>query len=114
MNEAAGPAGGFVTICVLGEETTMAAQRSSFEKLQRERNKKTKAAAKRERRFDKDPGPAAGETAEQSAPDRGHELPAERLLELVEQLHNQYENKQIGYDEFEEKKADLLSRLPID
>ena len=91
----------------------MAAQRSSFEKLQRERNKKTKAAAKRERRFDKDAGPPAADT-EQAAPDRGHELPAARLLELVEQLHNQYESKQIGYDEFEEKKADLLARLPID
>ena len=91
----------------------MAAQRSSFEKLQRERNKKTKAAAKRERRFDKDSGPADAD-AVQTAPDQGHELPAARLLELVEQLHNQYENKQIGYDEFEEKKADLLSRLPID
>ena len=90
----------------------MAAQRSSFEKLQRERNKKSKAAAKRERRFDKDAGPT--DEAEQAAPNQGHELPAARLLELVEQLHNQYENKQIGYDEFEEKKAELFSRLPID
>ena len=42
----------------------MAAQRTSFEKLQRDRAKKAKAAAKREKRLDKSPDEEAEETVE--------------------------------------------------
>lgn len=90
----------------------MAAQRTSFEKLQRDRNKKAKAALKRERRQGTD-----GPEVTRSAPpvvDQGGELSATALLELIESIHKQYAAKQITAEEFEEKKADLLARLPID
>jgi hypothetical protein len=90
----------------------MAAQRTSFEKLQRDRNKKAKAAMKRERRQGTD-GP---ETVREDVVvvDQGGELSAPALLELIESIHKQYAAKTITAEEFEEKKAELLARLPID
>lgn len=88
------------------------AQRTSFDKLQRDRAKKAKQAAKRELRLNKDEnGP------EVEAPvlvPEGGELTAGELLQLIEQIHRQFEAKQIDFEEFEERKADLMARLPID
>ncbi len=90
----------------------MAAQRTSFEKLQRDRAKKAKQALKRERR-------QSGETTvrnEEPAPlpPEGGELSAAELLEQIELIHRQLEDKTIDFEEFEERKADLMARLPID
>jgi hypothetical protein len=91
----------------------MGAQRTSFAKLQRERAKKAKAAAKRERRLEKDNDSAA--PADELPPvGEGGELSAAQLLERVEQIHRQFEAKQISHEDYEERKADLLARLPID
>ncbi|HEV2810464.1 MAG TPA: hypothetical protein VGV93_08735 [Acidimicrobiales bacterium] len=92
----------------------MGSQRTSFAKLQRDRAKKAKAAAKREVRQDR-----LGDTEDpevvEAVPDDGvHELSAPELLALIEHIHHQYDAKQITLDDFEERKADLLSRLPID
>ena len=46
--------------------------------------------------------------------DAGGELSAPALLELIEQIHKQLDDETITFEEFEEKKADLLARLPID
>ncbi|MDQ3980882.1 MAG: hypothetical protein M3314_15260 [Actinomycetota bacterium] len=93
----------------------MAGQRTTFNKLQRERAKKAKAAAKRERRQDRDSG-ATPETAAADtltlAPDE--QLSAPRLLELIESIHKQFEAGTLSYEEFEEKKTELLARLPVD
>ena len=96
----------------------MGAQRTSFEKLQRDRAKKAKAASKREKRQGKGE-PDEVEAAE--APDTealladdGHELTAGELLALVEELHRQYEAKEIEFDDFEERKIELLQRLSVD
>lgn len=94
----------------------MAGQRTTFSKLQRERAKKAKAAAKRERRQDRlsgveaDPGGADTLTL---APDEV-ELSAPRLLELIESIHKQFEAGTLSYEDFEEKKTELLARLPVD
>lgn len=91
----------------------MGSQRTSFAKLQRDRAKKAKAAAKREMRQDRSVAP--DDDAEVDLASEGdHELSAPELLALIEQIHNQYEAKQISQEDFEERKADLLSRLPID
>jgi hypothetical protein len=91
----------------------MGSQRTSFAKLQRDRAKKAKAAAKRETRLERvDPDEA--EPIEVAPDDGTHELSAPELLVLIEQIHNQYDAKQISLDDFEERKADLLARLPID
>ena len=98
----------------------MSAQRTSFEKLQRDRAKKAKAAAKREKRLDREPGGPLSVDPTEDAPesvtvsDYGPELSAADLLQLVESLHTQFEAKTISYETFEEQKAELFGRLPID
>jgi hypothetical protein len=90
----------------------MGAQRTSFAKLQRDRAKKAKAAQKRERRQ------SGGEDQVTETPtvvvDDGGELSAPVLLQLIEEIHRQFDAKEISFEEFEEKKIDLLARLPID
>lgn len=92
----------------------MATQRTSFAKLQRDRAKKAKAAMKRERRL---AARRAAQTQTENPPvqhDEGGELSAAALLEQIELIHKQFDAKEISFEEFEEKKADLLARLPID
>jgi hypothetical protein len=89
----------------------MASQRTTFEKLQRERNKRAKQAAKRERRHDRtgaEDGPERGPVGDDSAED---------LLDQIAALHEAFEAKQIDFDTFEEQKLELFERLaslPID
>lgn len=105
----------------------MSAQRTSFEKLQRDRAKKAKAAAKRERRQERDASaPPTGPRTEivldddrestnvVTVSDFGPELSAADLLQLVESLHRQFDEGTISYETFEEQKAELFGRLPID
>ena len=93
----------------------MATQRTSFTKLQRDRAKKAKAAAKRERRLER-----AAEARENAASDDESEtstegpISAAELLHEIEVTHQRFEAKLMTYEEFEEKKAELLARLPID
>ncbi|GAC1596486.1 MAG: hypothetical protein NVS3B21_20320 [Acidimicrobiales bacterium] len=92
----------------------MVTQRTSFAKLQRDRDKQAKAAAKRDRRQDRQAGVAPIEEPELLLDDSGKELTASELLALVESVHRQFDNKEIDFETFEEKKAMLLSRLPVD
>jgi len=95
----------------------MAVQRTSFEKLQRDRAKKAKAAAKREKRLDKtEPG---DETTEDvlSVPTTlaaGEELSADALLKMVAELHEQFESEKISFEEFEDRKTELFALLSVD
>ena len=93
----------------------MATQRTSFTKLQRDRAKKAKAAAKREKRQEraaeaKNPS----EELDDVVVSTEGPISAAELLAEIELTHQRFEAKEIGYDEFEEKKAELLGRLPID
>jgi hypothetical protein len=91
----------------------MAAQRTSFEKLQRDRAKKAKAAAKREKRLDKTPDEPSDELEPlTSAP--GTELSAGELLARVEEIHRLFEAKKLSFEDFEEQKADLMARISVD
>ena len=87
----------------------MATRRTSFGKLQRDRAKQAAQAAKRERRIER----ANEEPGEIEIPTEGEVSPAV-LLGLIEQIHKQFEAKQIDFEEFEEKKAELLARLQVD
>ncbi|MDQ2647919.1 MAG: hypothetical protein M3Z03_00030 [Actinomycetota bacterium] len=91
----------------------MAAQRTSFEKLQRDRAKKAKAAAKREKRLEK---PEAEEGEETTLPPLGDgvELTAAELLARVEEIHRLFDEKKITFEDFEEQKADLMARISVD
>jgi hypothetical protein len=96
----------------------MATQRTSFTKLQRDRAKKAKAAAKRERRLERsaEARTASDETGVETGVEENHEGPisAAELLHEIEVTHQRFEAKLMSYEEFEEKKAELLARLPID
>ena len=88
----------------------MASQRTSFDKLQRDRAKKAKAAAKREKRLE---GDAEPEAEEATAP-AGNDIPADEVLKRLEELHARYDAEQIEFEEFEKARAELLARLTVD
>ena len=92
----------------------MAAQRTSFEKLQRDRAKKAKQAAKREKRLDKTPEEGAEDEASWPPSEPGTELSAAELLARVEEIHRLFEAKKISFEDFEEQKADLMARISVD
>ncbi len=93
----------------------MGASRTSFAKLQRDRAKKAKAAAKRERRLTGETEVDTEETSTdvESLPE-GEELSADQLLRLVEELHADFEAKRIDFDTFEERKMELFARITVD
>jgi len=92
----------------------MATQRSSFSKLQRDRDKQAKATVKRERRQNRDAGVENEEVAAGSsvAPLATDESAAEILL-AVEQLHRDFDARTIDFEMYEKRKAELLSRLKV-
>ena len=85
----------------------MANRRTTFGKLQRERDKKEKALIKAERRVarleDKGEVRAEPATGDQDA-----------LLEALADLHRRFEDGGISIDEFEERRDQLTSRLRVD
>jgi CspA family cold shock protein len=84
-------------------------QRSSFGKLELERAKKAKAAAKRERRHDRSEADVT-EPELPSAPKPS----ADEVLRQIQDLHADFEAKVIDFETFEEKKAQLFAKLSID
>ena len=103
----------------------MAGSRTTFEKLQRDRAKKAKADAKRAKRMGKTPesGPLVYEDEEVAVVDDNAaqldgnldlEISAADLLRLVEELQAKFDNDEIDFDEYEERKIELLARLPME
>ena len=95
----------------------MSAQRTSFGKLERDRAKKARAAAKRERRQGRSSEPA--DEPEHSGPTTGRADAAgadstAEVLEHLASIHERFEAGSISYEELEERKAELLARLEID
>jgi ATPase subunit of ABC transporter with duplicated ATPase domains len=92
----------------------MAAQRTSFEKLQRDRAKKAKQAAKREKRLEKGNEEETDELTPLAPAEPGTELSAGELLARVEEIHRLFDDKKISFEDFEEQKADLMARISVD
>jgi len=86
----------------------MGTQRSSFEKRERDRNKKARAAAKRDKRFDKTPGEDDTPESTIGAADTA------AVLEAVAILHQRFDDEEIDFEAFEEMKAELMSRLTVE
>ncbi len=83
----------------------MATRRSTFGKQDRERAKKAKAAATRERRFDRS-------TDEETDSERPvGEYTAEELLREIESLHQDFDANRISFEDFEERKLELFEQL---
>jgi hypothetical protein len=92
----------------------MGAQRTTFDKLQRDRAKKAKQAAKRERRQEKATENGEENDADISLPAGEGALTAAELMQQVEAITRRLEAGTISLEDFEDAKADLMERLPID
>lgn len=87
----------------------MASRGTTFAKQDRDRAKKAKAAIKRERRETK--GDEGGEETT-PAPVVDESANAE-IMRQVEELHQRYADKQIDFEEFDEKRAELMARITV-
>ena len=93
----------------------MSTNRPSFEKRERDRQKKAKAAAKRDKRLagktdelGPDGEPIEGEAVVAPSPASVDES---SILQRLEDLHKRYDDEQISFDDFEEQRAALLEQL---
>ncbi|HVC68767.1 MAG TPA: hypothetical protein VNC61_00750 [Acidimicrobiales bacterium] len=91
----------------------MATQRTSFNKLQRDRDKQEKAAAKRDRRQSRATA-TDGEQVPGESVVTGNEPSAQELLDEVEKVHRQFDAGDIDFETYENTKTLLLSQLPVD
>ena len=90
----------------------MAKSRATFGKLQRERDKKAKAADKRERRVARPSEAESQATATNGEPSRDYD--EGRLLEALAALHQSFESGTMSADEFELRREELTSRIRVD
>jgi hypothetical protein len=83
----------------------VATRRSTFGKQDRERQKKARAAEKRERRHDRTSQPDNDEpvVTTDATPDQ--------LLREIEVLHARFDAKAIDFETFEERKLELFTQL---
>ena len=84
----------------------MGNQRTTFGKLQRERDKKAKALEKAEKRAARQ-----AEAGTKSDDDEGQKVDQDALLEALADLHQRFEAKAISIDEFEERRDQLTQLL---
>jgi len=74
--------------------------------------KKAKAAAKRERKLDKDGFEI--DDAEDAVEDTGPKVSNEEIMQRVADLHARYDDGQMDLDTFDEERANLMSMMVID
>lgn len=91
----------------------MSARRPSFDKRERDRAKKAKAAAKREKRLDKGTDEEGGE---ETAADEATSTATDQasVLAELEALHKRYDAEEIEFEDFEEQRTALLERLNVE
>lgn len=86
-----------------------------FQKRMREKAKQDKQRAKRARKEDRaaeaaeaaESGDGGGDGEDAAAP------PQPQVLDQLAALHKQFEDDQIDFDEFEERKQELLAQLQV-
>ena len=83
----------------------MATKRTTFAKTQRERDKKAKAEAKREKRLTR--------SEEEPEVDTGHQDDPQRVMLELAQLHERYESGLVSLDDFVARREELQSRMVI-
>ena len=88
----------------------MATQRTSFAKRERDRAKKAKAAAKREARLERRQDEGDDEEEFDTQPTES----AEVIMEKLAKLHEAFDDNKIEFEDFEEQKAELMARMPIE
>ena len=87
----------------------MAKNKESFDRRQRALAKKAKANAKRERRLTKDDDDT-DKPAEPSTPS----VAQDDVLARLAQLHAQFEDEAISFDDFETRREELLAQLTVE
>jgi hypothetical protein len=92
----------------------MATRRTTFGKQERERAKKAKAAAKRDRRLEANEETASPDDGEGPPPVQHDKESIAELFAAIDQLHRRFEAQEIEHREFEKQKVELLAKLPID
>lgn len=85
----------------------MAKNRESFERRQRERAKKAKAEAKRERRL-------SGGSVPVTRPATEPMVDQDAVIGKLAELHAAFENDEISFDDFDARRSELLTRLQVD
>ena len=85
----------------------MATKRTTFGKLQRERDKREKQQAKRDRRA------AASSEERAPAPSRTPAQEQERIIEQLARLHERYDEGGMSLDDFEQQRDELTRRLQV-
>ncbi|MFO7279067.1 MAG: hypothetical protein C0P77_001565 [Thermoanaerobacterales bacterium] len=86
----------------------MSRRRTTFGKLQRDRDKQAKQRAKQQRRAERAELSAAAEDA--PAP----EVDESTVLAQLADLHAAFDDGRISFDDFEARRAELTSQLRID
>jgi hypothetical protein len=86
----------------------MAKARATFAKRERDRAKRERADMKRERRAER--AAESEETPDEPVDTSGND----RILEAVAALHERFEAGELTMDDFEEQRAELMSRLAIE
>ncbi len=80
----------------------------NFQKRQREKQRQERAAAKREKRATRPDG------TEEEEPTASVPVPPESgVLEKLAALHEEYDKGDMDFDEFEDRKTDLISQLSV-
>lgn len=85
----------------------MARQRTTFGKIMREREKQQRAQAKQEKRAER-----TSEDGEELEEVASHDQ--DDVLASLAKLHEAYDNEQIDFDTFEERRTELMSRIKVD
>lgn len=86
----------------------MSRRRSTFGKLQRDRDKQAKARAKLERRQER------AEHDDGDAQDPMPEADQARVLAELADLHAAFDDGRISFDDFEVRRQELTSKLRVD
>lgn len=84
----------------------MATKRPSFEKRERDRAKKAKADAKRERRHDR-----PGDEDDEAVAEPVVAVDEAAVLASLDELHRRFDAEEIDFDDFAEQRDALLAQL---
>lgn len=88
----------------------MSRRRTTFGKLQRDRDKQAKQRAKQERRAERSEQVDDDPDAAPAAP----EVDQASVLARLAELHAAFDDGKIGFDDFEAQRDELTSQLRID
>ena len=88
----------------------MSRRRTTFGKLQRDRDKQAKQKAKQERRAERAETPDEPDEETPTTP----EVDQSKVLAQLADLHAAFDDGKIGFDDFEARREELTSQLRID